>query len=86
MRLEELLADAKRISELKCSDGFCKFAGRAKGMHTNGGCRCQADPTYLGRGPYSDLQYMANLLGLIVLEFEQNKKMEAYMAASQEIS
>jgi hypothetical protein len=74
MNLKELLAEAKRISELKCSDGFCKFAGPAKGMHTNGGCRCQADPTYLGRGPYSDLQYMANLLGLIAVELEQKQE------------
>ena len=23
-----------------CSDGYCVVRGRAKGMHTNGGCRC----------------------------------------------
>lgn len=23
-----------------CSDGYCIVNGRAKGMHTNGGCRC----------------------------------------------
>ncbi len=71
MNREELIAEAKRISELKCSDGYCKFAGPAKGMHTNGGCRCSADPDYASRGPYKDLQYMATLLGLIALEFKE---------------
>lgn len=71
MDRKELLAEAKRISELKCSDGYCKFAGPAKGMHTNGGCRCTADPDYRNRGPYNDLQYMATLLGLIALEFNK---------------
>lgn len=23
-----------------CGDGYCLVTGRAKGMHTNGGCRC----------------------------------------------
>lgn len=23
-----------------CTDGFCIIKGRAKGMHTNGGCKC----------------------------------------------
>lgn len=23
-----------------CSDGYCIIGGKAKGMHTNGGCRC----------------------------------------------
>jgi len=23
-----------------CSDGYCYIKGPAKGMHTNGGCRC----------------------------------------------
>lgn len=23
-----------------CSDGYCLVRGHAKGMHTNGGCRC----------------------------------------------
>ena len=69
MTLRELLAEAKRISELKCSDGYCKFAGKATGQHTNGGCKCQADPTG-SSGPYADIQYMANLLGLIALAFE----------------
>jgi len=26
-----------------CSDGFCLITGPAKGMHTNGGCRCVKD-------------------------------------------
>lgn len=28
------------MNELGCSDGFCYIKGKAKGMHTNGGCRC----------------------------------------------
>lgn len=27
-----------------CSDGYCKVLGPAKGMHTNGGCRCLRFP------------------------------------------
>lgn len=27
-----------------CSDGYCKITGPAKGMHTNGGCRCLRMP------------------------------------------
>lgn len=27
-----------------CSDGYCKIAGPAKGMHTNAGCRCLRYP------------------------------------------
>lgn len=23
-----------------CSDGYCSVTGTAKGLHTNGGCRC----------------------------------------------
>lgn len=23
-----------------CTDGYCAIKGKAKGMHTNGGCRC----------------------------------------------
>lgn len=23
-----------------CGDGYCDITGKAKGMHTNGGCRC----------------------------------------------
>jgi hypothetical protein len=26
-----------------CSDGYCYITGKAKGMHTNGGCRCFRD-------------------------------------------
>lgn len=26
-----------------CSDGYCLVTGPAKGMHTNGGCRCWMD-------------------------------------------
>ena len=70
MTREELIAEAKRISELRCGDGYCKFAGPAKGMHTNGGCRCQANPNYQDRGPYKDIQYMANLIGLMGLMLE----------------
>lgn len=69
--LKDLLKEAKRISEIKCSNGYCKFGGPAKGMHTNGGCHCSADPNYQNRSPYNDFQYMANLLGLIALEFEE---------------
>ena len=29
-----------RILEHGCQDGYCCIAGRAKGMHTNGGCNC----------------------------------------------
>lgn len=26
-----------------CSDGYCLVTGKAKGMHTNGGCRCSTN-------------------------------------------
>jgi hypothetical protein len=26
-----------------CSDGYCSVTGRARGMHTNGGCKCSFD-------------------------------------------
>ena len=26
--------------EMGCLDSFCYIKGKAKGMHTNGGCRC----------------------------------------------
>lgn len=26
-----------------CGDGYCCVTGKAKGMHTNGGCRCAED-------------------------------------------
>jgi len=26
--------------EMGCLDGFCYIKGKAKGMHTNGGCKC----------------------------------------------
>jgi len=26
-----------------CTDGYCVITGHAKGMHTNGGCRCSKD-------------------------------------------
>lgn len=28
-----------------CGDGYCIIAGKAKGMHTNGGCRCFLHPS-----------------------------------------
>lgn len=43
----------KRINELRkmllaqlehgCQNGYCSISGKAKGMHTNGGCRCKKD-------------------------------------------
>jgi hypothetical protein len=67
----ELVAEAKRISELGCSDGYCKFRGPAKGQHTNGGCRCTAMPDGVRRPhPYDDFRYMATILGLLALEVE----------------
>lgn len=83
MTREELLAEAKRISEIRCSDGYCKFGGRATGMHTNGGCRCQADPDWTRRHPYNDYQYMATLLGLIALEFQEENH-EGFGSGSDE--
>ena len=77
MTKQELMAEAKRISELGCSDGYCKFTGPAKGMHTNGGCRCCANPISTDRGPYGDLQYLATLLGLIYQEWEENEQLLA---------
>jgi hypothetical protein len=26
-----------------CSDGYCNITGKARGQHTNGGCRCVKD-------------------------------------------
>lgn len=72
MSKDELLAEAKCIGDLMqgCSDGYCKFGGPRKGMHTNAGCKCQAEPGYNRSGPYGDIQYMATLLGLIAEEFK----------------
>jgi len=41
--LEDFNASIKDIRG--CSDGFCYFKGKAKGMHTNGKCRCVYDAT-----------------------------------------
>lgn len=34
------------LRRLGCSDGYCIIAGKATGMHTNGGCHClmRGDP------------------------------------------
>lgn len=38
-RLADLI-HTMRQSLTGCQDGFCVIRGKAKGMHTNGGCRC----------------------------------------------
>lgn len=39
--LDALAAYDKRMQEIgACGDGYCLVTGRARGMHTNGGCRC----------------------------------------------
>lgn len=37
------LAERLGAKTTGCGDGYCDFAGRAKGMHTNAGCRCLSD-------------------------------------------
>lgn len=38
---DALAAYDKRMQEIgACGDGYCLVTGKAKGMHTNGGCRC----------------------------------------------
>ena len=78
MTKQELIAEAKRIGNLTngCAAGYCKFGGARKGQHHNGPCHCQADPDYGNRGPYTDYQYMATLLGLIASEFEVQEPSE----------
>lgn len=41
-RTEEVLDELQERLEAigGCSDGYCLVTGPAKGMHTNGGCRC----------------------------------------------
>jgi len=39
-RLSDLLELLRILSTHGCGDGFCAINGPAKGMHTNGGCRC----------------------------------------------
>jgi len=31
-----------------CGDGYCIIRGKAKGQHTNGGCRCLSYPAEVG--------------------------------------
>ena len=38
-----LRAMSADIAAMRCSDGYCDLGGAAKGMHTNGGCKCLAD-------------------------------------------
>jgi hypothetical protein len=38
-KIRELLFDGIK----GCSDGYCVITGVAKGMHTNGGCKCIQD-------------------------------------------
>lgn len=40
--LDEYDARMKEIGP--CGDGYCLVTGKAKGMHTNGGCRCWKNP------------------------------------------
>ncbi len=44
----DLVEDARRFREIAasggCSDGWCVITGKAKGQHTNGGCRCCSRP------------------------------------------
>ena len=69
--MKALMAEAKRISEIHCMDGYCKFRGRRTGMHTNGGCHCTINGDGRRGHPYEDFIYMTNLLGLIVMEYEK---------------
>jgi hypothetical protein len=74
MELKELIAEAKRIGEIGCRDGYCKFRGPATGQHTNGGCRCTVDENDRSRGPYDkDMVYMADLLRQIAAKFESQE-------------
>lgn len=45
---EELEDYLQRIGG--CTDGYCEVTGRAKGMHTNGGCRCLREAPHKARG------------------------------------
>lgn len=38
--MTELKAALNDLAELRCTDGSCALGGPAKGMHTNGGCKC----------------------------------------------
>jgi hypothetical protein len=45
-KLKEILgknAITEKYPELGCSDGYCIIRGKAKGMHTNGGCKCHKE-------------------------------------------
>jgi len=48
-----------------CSDGCCIIKGKAKGMHTNGGCRCI---TRLNRAQLQILSSRLQVVGEIEVE------------------
>ena len=43
------LSDRVAMASLGCGNGYCHLRGNAKGMHTNGGCRCVDDLLYSAR-------------------------------------
>ena len=48
-----------------CTDGYCIVRGKAKGMHTNGGCRC------LVNASRSQLTILQSRLGAILYSQEK---------------
>jgi len=47
-----LIGGVSMSEEIGCSDGYCLIKGKAKGMHTNGGCKCVSDR--MRRGGFQD--------------------------------
>lgn len=39
--IRSMIEDLKKLDG--CGDGYCLITGKAKGMHTNGGCHCYRD-------------------------------------------
>jgi hypothetical protein len=51
-----------------CSDGYCVIGGKAKGMHTNGGCKCI---TNLSRAQLQILGSRLQVIGEKEIEIQQ---------------
>lgn len=52
-----------------CGDGYCLVTGKAKGMHTNGGCHCWQDKYKAQLA----MRAAHSFLRAIKLELEENK-------------
>lgn len=66
------------LRALGCSDGYCEIAGKATGMHTNGGCHCL---WRLGEHP-EQVAKMAKALRILHKERDQLRAVAAAMAAA----